>query len=98
MANPVINPDVGVSPVEGGYLAYDSVRDCVHELNAMGALLAELCDGSRSVDEIRALAGPLMPEGQAAGIDGWIGAGVEAGLLMWRDGATVRPRELTADE
>ncbi|MGA3161747.1 MAG: methyltransferase domain-containing protein [Terracidiphilus sp.] len=98
MANPVINPDVGLSPVDNGYLAYDSVHDCVHELNAMGALIAELCDGTRSVEEIRTLAGPLMPEGQAAGIDGWIGAGIEAGLLVWGDGTTVRPRELTAEE
>ena len=96
--NPVLNPDVGVSPVEGGYLAYDSVRDQLYELNAMGALLAELCDGSRSVDEIRALAGPLMPEGQTAEIDSWIDAGIEAGLLVWGDGTTVRPRELTAEE
>ena len=98
MDHPVINPDVGLSPVEGCYLAYDSARDYLHELNATGALLAELCDGSRSVDEIRALAGPLMPEGQAAGIDGWIRAGVEAGLLVWGDGARVPSYELTAEE
>jgi predicted TPR repeat methyltransferase len=98
MDYPVINPDVGVSPVESGYLAYDSVRDYLHEVNAMGALIAELCDGSRSVEEIRALAGPLMPEGRAGEVDGWIDAGIEAGLLVWGDGAAVRPRELTADE
>ena len=40
MANPVINPDAGLSPVEGGYIAYDPVRDRVHEMNALGALLA----------------------------------------------------------
>lgn len=98
MANPVINPDVGLSPVEGGYIAYDPVRDRLHEMNAIGALLAELCDGGRSVEEIRALAGPLMPEGQSAEIDRWIDEGIEAGLLVWGDGATVRPRELTAGE
>ena len=98
MNHPGLNPDVGLSPVDGGYLAYDSVRDCVHELNAMGALIAELCDGSRSVEEIRTLAGPLMPEGRTAEIDGWIDAGIEAGLLVWGDGASARPHELTADE
>jgi predicted TPR repeat methyltransferase len=96
--NPVINPDVGLSPVAGGYLAYDSAADRLHELNAMGALLAELCDGSRSVEAIRALAGPLMPEGKTAEVDRWIDEGIEAGLLVWGDGAAVRPRELTADE
>jgi predicted TPR repeat methyltransferase len=98
MTNPVINPDVGLSPVEGGYLAYDSAADRLHELNAMGALIAELCDGSRSVEEISALAGPLMPEGKTAEVDRWIDEGIEAGLLVWGDGSRVRPRELTADE
>jgi predicted TPR repeat methyltransferase len=98
MANPLINPAVGLSPVEGGYLAYDPLEDRLHELNATGALIAELCDGGRSVEEIRALAGPLMPEGQIAEIDRWIGEGVEAGLLVWGDGPSVRPRELSADE
>jgi len=96
--NPVLNPAVGLSPVEGGYLAYDSAADTLHELNALGALLAELCDGSRSADEIRALVGPLMPEGQTTGIDDWLNAGIEAGLLIWGDGTTVRPRELSAEE
>jgi predicted TPR repeat methyltransferase len=98
MANPLINPAVGLSPVEGGYLGYDPLQDRLHELNATGALIAELCDGGRSVEEIRALAGPLMPEGQIAEIDRWIGEGVEAGLLVWGDGPSVRPRELSADE
>jgi len=94
MANPVINPDVGLSPVEGGYLAYDSVRDKIHELNALGALIAELCDGSRSVEDIHALVGPLLPEGQSGEIDRWIGEAVEAGLLYWGG----PPRELSIDE
>jgi predicted TPR repeat methyltransferase len=98
MANPIINPVIGVSPVEGGYLAYDPVNDRLHELNSTGALIAELCDGGRSVEEIRALAGPLMPEGQIAEIDRWIGEAVEAGLLVWGDGPSVQPRELSADE
>jgi len=98
MDHPVINPDVGLSPIEGGYIAYDSTADRLHELNAMGALIAELCDGRRSVEEIRALAGPLMPEGQTAGIDGWIRDAIEAGLLVWGDGAADLPHELTSGE
>jgi predicted TPR repeat methyltransferase len=98
MAKPIVNPAAGLSSVEGGYLAYDAAAGRVHELNAMGALIAELCDGSRSVEEIRALAGPLMPEGRSAEVDDWIGAGIDAGLLVWGDGATVRPHELSAGE
>ena len=98
MTHPALNPNVALSPVEGGYLAYDFTNDILHELNAMGALIAELCDGRRSVEEIRALAGPLMPEERAGEIDRWIGEGIEAGLLVWGDGAAVKPRELTAEE
>lgn len=98
IAKPVVNPAAGLTPVEGGYLAYDSATGRLHELNAMGALIAELCDGSRSVKEIRALAGPLLPKGRIAEIDGWIDAGIEAGLLIWGDGATARPRELAVGE
>jgi predicted TPR repeat methyltransferase len=98
MANPQVNPAVGLSPVEGGYLAYDPLADRLHELNATAALIAELCDGSRSVQQIRALAGPLMPEGHADQIDPWIDEAIAAGLLIWTDAAPARPRELSLDE
>jgi predicted TPR repeat methyltransferase len=94
MANPVINPAVAVTPVEGGYIGYDSARDRLHEVNALGALIVELCDGSRSVEDIRSLVGPLMPDSQSGEIDRWIGEAVEAGLLYWGG----PPRELSVDE
>jgi len=83
-----------VTPVEGGYLGYDSARDRLHEVNALGALIVELCDGSRSVDEIRALVGPLLPEGQSSEVDRWIATGIDKGLLFWGG----PPRELSVDE
>jgi len=98
MANPQVNPALGLAPVEDGYLAYDPVADRLHELNPAAALIAELCDGGRSVEQIRALAGPLMPVGQAEEIDRWIGEAVAAGLLVWTDGAPARPRQLCVSE
>jgi len=98
MTNPVINPSVGLLPVEGGYIAFDPACDRLHEMNAIGALIAELCDGSRNVEEIRALAGPLMPGGSTTEIDRWIVEGIEAGMLVWGNGAAARPRELSASE
>ena len=50
-------PVILLSPVEGGYVAYDPALDQLHQLNPVAALLTELCDGSRSVEEIRALVG-----------------------------------------
>ena len=58
MSNPVINPVILLSPVENGYVAYDPASDRLHHLNPVAALIAELCDGSRGVEDIRALAGP----------------------------------------
>jgi|GEM_PF-366215 len=112
MAHPIINPDAGLSPVENGTIAYDSVADRLHELTPLGVLLAELCDGSRSVEEIRALGAPLILAGQIGEhevptdppecgtdqISRWIDAGLEAGLLCWGDGATQPYRSLSAAE
>jgi hypothetical protein len=55
MANPKIHPAILLSPVENGYVAYDPASDKLHQLNPMAALLAELSDGTRSVEEIQNL-------------------------------------------
>jgi len=98
MAYPVVHPGVGLLPVEGAYLAWDPAAERLHELNATAALIAELCDGSRTVDQIRALAAPFLPQGQAGAVDRWIAEAVEAGLLDWGQGSVSPPRELSLDE
>jgi predicted TPR repeat methyltransferase len=86
MDNLRLNPDVLLSPVENGYIAYDAALDRLHELNPVAALITELCNGKRGVAEIRALAAPFVPEGKTGEIDKWIDGAVAAGLLV-RDGA-----------
>ena len=86
MHNPRLNPDVLLSPVENGYIAYDAATDRLHELNPVAALITELCNGTRGVPEIRALAAPFVPEDKTGEIDKWIDGAVAAGLLV-RDGA-----------
>jgi predicted TPR repeat methyltransferase len=112
MANPAINPAMRLAADDSGYLAYDPEVDRLHELNATGALIVELCDGSRTVDEIRALAAPFLPEdktpapngqtdtpsGQADIVARFISRGLESGLLVPANGASVRPQELSAEE
>src|SRR5580704_3403405 len=96
MLNPRINPVILLSPVEGGYVAYDPALDRLHRLNPLSALLAELCDGSRTIEEIRNLVGPLMPEGKFSEIDRWIDDGIRVGLLCGSSdcaGARVLPEE-----
>ena len=98
MPNPRINPVVLLSPVEEGYVAYDPALDQLHHLNPAAALLVELCDGSRSVDDIRAMVGSLMPAGKVAEIDRWIDEATKAGLLLAEGGDAAQRRELTSAE
>src|ERR1700704_657740 len=98
MPNPTTTPVVLISPVENGYVAYDPVSDRLHHLNPVAALITELCDGSHSVEEIRDLAGPLMPEGKIGEVDRWIDDAMKAGLLTWQGSETANRRGLSAAE
>jgi predicted TPR repeat methyltransferase len=98
MPHPKIHPAILLSPVENGYVAYDPVLDRLHQLNPLAALLAELCDGSRSADEIRVLVEPLLPEGKTGEIDRWIDEGLKAGLLTANEDSSPTHRELSAEE
>jgi predicted TPR repeat methyltransferase len=98
MANPTVNPVILLSPVEGGYVAYDPALDHLHQLNPFAALITELCDGTRSVEEISALVEPLAPEGPAIDIAQWIDQGMKAGLLVWQGSEPAARRELSAAE
>jgi predicted TPR repeat methyltransferase len=98
MSRPKLHPAILLSPVENGYVAYDPVLDRLHQLNPLAALLAELCDGSRSADEIRVLVEPLLPEGKTGEIERWITDGIKAGLLQTSEDASLSNRELSAQE
>jgi predicted TPR repeat methyltransferase len=97
MDNPALNPSVRLSPVENGYLAYDPVADRLHELNPVAALIVELCDGSRTVEEVRELVKPALPEGAAEEVDRWIEEGIKVGLFTQGSHSTDR-QELSAEE
>jgi len=97
MDNPALNPSVRLSPVENGYLAYDPVADRLHELNPVAALIVELCDGTRTVEEVRELVKPALPEGAADEVDRWIGEGLQAGLFIRGENHT-GCQELSAEE
>jgi len=96
MANPTVNPVILLSPVEGGYVAYDPAQDHLHQLNPVAALITELCDGTKSIQEISDLVGPLAPE--TAAIAEWVDQGMKAGLLVWQGSEPAARRELSAVE
>ena len=98
MPHPIVNPAVLISPVESGYVAYDPGTDKLHTLNPTAALLAELCDGTRSADEIRRLVTPILPEGTSGEVDKWIEDALKAGLLVWHGDESQSHREFTPKE
>ena len=96
MSNPRVHPAVLLSPVEDGYVAYDPVTDQLHQLNPVAALLTELSDGTRSVEEITALAEPFLPPGETAAVGKWVTQAMEAGLLTDGAAGAAGAGELTA--
>lgn len=98
MQNPALNPSIQLIQTETGYAAYESATDKLHELNPTASLIVELCDGSRSVEEICALLAPMLPPGSAEGLAQWIEQGVAAGLLIPGGNSGNAHRELSADE
>jgi hypothetical protein len=52
---PLRAPDLAISVVPAGYVVRHPARRKLHHLNATGALALELCDGTRSVEEIAEL-------------------------------------------
>jgi len=98
MTNPKVNPAVGLATAGDRYVAYHGEEDRFFELNATAALIAELCDGSRSEEEIRTLAAPWMPGECAEEVDRVLREGLESGLLVAGNGAQAPARMMTADE
>jgi coenzyme PQQ synthesis protein D (PqqD) len=61
-----------VNEADDGLVVYDPARDQVHHLNPSAAVIFDLCDGSRSVEDIAAvladvyaLPGPPVAEARA---------------------------------
>jgi len=99
MDRPTWNPQILVSPVQDGYVAYDSASDQLHHLNPLAALLSELCDGTRTVEQIRELVAPLLPEESVGdAIERWMGEAAKANLISFNGGSQSGIREPTADE
>jgi predicted TPR repeat methyltransferase len=98
MNHPRLNHNILLSPVENGYIAYDAAQDRLHELNPVAALIAELCNGTRTKAAVRAIAEPFVPDGSSAEIDSWIDGAIAAGLLVQDDGSGGPGKVMNAGE
>jgi hypothetical protein len=63
----VLNPSVLLATSPDGYLAYDVDSGRLYRLNPTAALIVELCDGTRSREQIFAAVEPLLEANGAAG-------------------------------
>jgi predicted TPR repeat methyltransferase len=96
MHRPSWNPNIMVAPVEDGYVAYDPASDKLHHLNPIAALLSELCDGTRTVEDLRGLG--ILPEESAGEIDRWVDEAAKAGLLTLNGEGQSGLKEMTPKE
>jgi predicted TPR repeat methyltransferase len=98
MQRPSVKPAVLFAPVADGYVAYDPALDRLHQLNPVAALIAELCDGRRTVEEIHRIVEPLLPAGKAPEVERWVRQGLDVGLLTFDNDAKGGGREFSGEE
>ena len=82
MHKPWMNPSLLVSPVADGYSVFDPEQNRMHELNPAAALLLELCDGHRTVDEIAEIASEVMPDNVDETVAAWLVEAEHARLVI----------------
>lgn len=78
----IVNPNVLLAPVADGYVVFDVAGERLYQLNPFAALLVELCDGSRTRDELATVVAPLVPEGAGESILAWLDEASANGLLV----------------
>jgi predicted TPR repeat methyltransferase len=95
-----INPAILLSPLIEGYIAYDTALNRLHELNPAAALLVELCDGSRTREEVATLAAPLLPPDSESFVLKWLAQATEQRVLIENSAGARKSkvRELSAEE
>ena len=79
IAKILLSPTVVLAPAAEGYLAFETVTERLHQLNATASLIVDLCDGTRDVPTLLALLRPLLGDPDA--INTWIAYALRDGLL-----------------
>ena len=71
-----------LSAGQDGYEAYDTRSDRLYVLNAGAALVVELCDGERSVDQMQGVLEPALGTAGWNDCVSWIAMALRDGLLL----------------
>lgn len=95
-----LNPSVLLSPTTEGYIAYDTVENLLHEFNPTAALLVELCNGTRTGEEVVELAAPMLPPDSESAVLEWLAQAIDAGVIVEESEAHEKRevQELSVDE
>ena len=100
VAEPLLDkaPALQVHTVPGGYIVHQKVLGRVHQLNATASLLFELCNGTRTADEVVALArtGLGVPAREAGAIRKGLDELLRVGLVGARVAAPQSPARARA--
>jgi predicted TPR repeat methyltransferase len=87
----LLNPAVLLAASSDGYLAYHVDSNRMYRLNPTAALLVELCDGTRTRDELLGAVALVLPADGAAACSAWLDEAVQEDLLT--DGGTTPVRQ-----
>jgi hypothetical protein len=85
LANPIRCEGLEIDEAEDGLIVFDPREDMVHHLNPSAAIIFDLCDGSRDLDEIVALLGEIYELGTLPREDALVGLRglAERKLISW---------------
>jgi predicted TPR repeat methyltransferase len=90
-AKPLLNPQVIILTVSGGYRAFDTEKRIMHRLNPAAALVLELADGARTESQVVETLEPLIGRDKAQKTRQWITGAFEQGLLVDAEAAVPAP-------
>jgi predicted TPR repeat methyltransferase len=90
-------PSLAIAPTDDGYLIYDIAGGRVHHLNATAALVFELCDGTRTFDDLREALAPILGDDTWADARAWIERAVRQGPLRYGAAPPPEPQLETAE-
>lgn len=95
MTRPHLKPAVLLTLLPDGGVAYDVERDVLHRLNPSATLVADLCDGERTLADLERIVGPLVGADGWQACRRWLDEGLEAGLLAGAPSSSASRAALT---
>jgi predicted TPR repeat methyltransferase len=97
MSRLALNPSVLLATSSDSYLIYDVDSNRLQRLNPTAALIVELCDGTRTREQVLATVEPLLAADGADSCPAWLDQAVAQGLLQDGARSSTKPPLSAAD-